>query len=222
MLTVAREPRFSFLLGGLLITLLAGPALLEFDVLRSGVVVQGAFSLTLIVAVWSMSESRKSFLMGIALALVTAGATIAYYLEPTTIAAVVGLGSTLTFCCLSLSLTLTFLFNTRAISANSLIGALCVYLLLGISFGVLNMLIETSLPNSFSGIETSGEDGSAISLIYYSFVTLTTLGYGDMAPVRPLAQAIAYMSSVTGQFYIAVLVAGLVSAYLNQRGSPQT
>jgi len=48
-------------------------------------------------------------------------------------------------------------------------------------------------------------------LTYYSFVTLTTVGYGDISPVSPATRTLAWMEAITGQFYLAVIVAGLVS-----------
>ena len=53
--------------------------------------------------------------------------------------------------------------------------------------------------------------------LYFSFVTMTTLGYGDIAPVSAIARVLAYMQAVFGQFYIAILVAGLVGAYISRR-----
>jgi hypothetical protein len=54
-------------------------------------------------------------------------------------------------------------------------------------------------------------------LFYFSFVTMTTLGYGDISPVAPLARSLAYLQAVVGQMYIAILVAGLVSAHVAAR-----
>ena len=52
-------------------------------------------------------------------------------------------------------------------------------------------------------------------LMYYSFVTLTTLGYGDLTPVKPIARTVGYLEAIVGQFYLAVLVAWLVGMYLS-------
>jgi hypothetical protein len=54
------------------------------------------------------------------------------------------------------------------------------------------------------------------SFLYFSFVTLTTAGYGDIAPVNPLIRTLAYLEMVTGQFYLAILVAGLVGLFIGQ------
>ena len=59
--------------------------------------------------------------------------------------------------------------------------------------------------------------GSEYSLVYFSFTTLTTLGYGDITPVSATARSLSFMQAVAGQFYVAVLVAGLVSAYISDR-----
>ena len=60
-----------------------------------------------------------------------------------------------------------------------------------------------------------GETGDPVeNLLYYSFVTLTTLGYGDITPIHPVARTLAYLEAVIGQLYIAVLIASLVGRYL--------
>ncbi len=77
-----KEARFGFLLTGLLITLLAGPLSAEFLPGRAGGIVSLAFSATLIIAIWSLLDMRGVFLAGIALAIVSASATAAYYFFP--------------------------------------------------------------------------------------------------------------------------------------------
>ena len=58
--------------------------------------------------------------------------------------------------------------------------------------------------------------------LYFSFVTMTSLGYGDISPVSAIARALAYLEAVSGQFYIAILVAGLVGAHMSRRDSRKT
>ncbi len=71
----------------------------------------------------------------------------------------------------------------------------------------------------FSDSSQAEQGGSSWSpdWIYYSFVTLTTVGYGDMLPLTFSARALSYIETIFGQFYLAVLVAGLVSAYLSSK-----
>jgi len=74
--------------------------------------------------------------------------------------------------------------------------------------------------NSPPGRSPSPDRGWDSEWLYFSFVTMTTLGYGDILPVSAAARGLAYMQAIVGQFYIAILVAGLVSAYVSNRGEP--
>lgn len=78
-------------------------------------------------------------------------------------------------------------------------------------------MIEHFMPGSFSGALTDSSGFS--SLIFFSFVTLATLGYGDIAPVHPLARSLAVAEAITGQLYLAILIARLVSQELYYRKS---
>lgn len=112
----------------------------------------------------------------------------------------------------------------RSISTDSIFGAICAYLLLGMAWGTLYSVIEVLKPGSFVA---AGELADALRsaetrgpvLVYYSFVTLTTVGYGDITPVAPSARTLSWLEAMMGQFYIAVLVASLVGIRLSQRPS---
>jgi voltage-gated potassium channel len=98
---------------------------------------------------------------------------------------------------------------------------MCGYLLLGIIWGLLYSAVETASPGSFSLPSPKDTDAVAArpdrgTLTYYSVITLTTVGYGDVTPTTPLARTLAWMEAVTGQFYLAVLVAGLVGFKVTQ------
>jgi len=75
--------------------------------------------------------------------------------------------------------------------------------------------------HTFSGTAWTYFDGLGwdSNWLYFSFVTMTTLGYGDILPVSATARGLAYMQAIVGQFYIAVLVAGLVGAYVSTKSS---
>ncbi len=104
---------------------------------------------------------------------------------------------------------LRYVISDRLIVGDRLQGALSVYLLIGVSFSTLYELLEMLAPGSlhFPNGPPLWSDH-----LYYSFVTLTTLGYGDIAPVTPEAQSLAILEAATGVLYVAVLVAWLVSA----------
>jgi voltage-gated potassium channel len=103
----------------------------------------------------------------------------------------------------------------RQASGRVIFGAACGYLLLGIIWSLLYYAIETAAPGSFRGPPSREEHGVAMPsdrglLSYYSFITLATVGYGDVTPITPLARTLAWLEAITGQLYLAILVAGLV------------
>jgi hypothetical protein len=108
------------------------------------------------------------------------------------------------------------LFGVPTLKFDSILGAVCGYLFVGLGWAVLYALIEGFRPGSFEispKLVTGGEVARPLPhvLTYFSFVTLTTVGYGDISPVSPATRTLAWMEAVTGQFYLAVIVAGLVS-----------
>ena len=100
------------------------------------------------------------------------------------------------------------------IDLNSVIGSLSLYLLLGLIWAVIYLLLLVMNPSSFSGIEVQGWQQTFPRVIYYSFVTLTTLGYGDILPTTHIAEFFVYLEAVVGVFYMAIIVASLVSIHL--------
>jgi len=97
------------------------------------------------------------------------------------------------------------------VSAERIFAALDAYLLAGLVFAVSYWMLEQSWPGSFGAAETP--DLGRGRAIYFSFVTIATLGYGDVVPASEPAQGLAILEAVGGQLYLAVLVARLVSLY---------
>jgi voltage-gated potassium channel len=110
-------------------------------------------------------------------------------------------------------LVLVSVLRNGPVDGERICGALCVYLLAGIAFGGVFAALEALAPRSFS---QAGDAGIGRA-VYFSFMTLTSVGYGDIAPAVPAARALAILEAVFGQLYLAVLIARLVSLY--ERGS---
>jgi hypothetical protein len=110
---------------------------------------------------------------------------------------------------------LRYAFGTKRVDTEHLYAALIPYLLVGIFCGVLHWTIENASPASFaSGGAAMGPGEFTLSRgIYFSFVTLATLGYGDIVPNSDLTRGLAVIEAVAGQLYVAVIVARLVGAY---------
>jgi hypothetical protein len=108
-----------------------------------------------------------------------------------------------------------FVFTAKRVTWNTVSAALCIYLLFGIAYGLFYCVLFVLDPDSFAfsvPIETPGifESHSLISGIYYSLITMTTLGYGDIIPTTPVTRMAAGVQALLGQLYVAVLVARLV------------
>jgi voltage-gated potassium channel Kch len=100
------------------------------------------------------------------------------------------------------------------IDGNKIIGSLTLYILLGLIWAVIYLLILMMDPQAFSGIDTGNWQQIFSRVAYYSFVTLTTLGYGDILPTNHIAEFFVYMESIVGVFYMAIIVSSLISLRL--------
>jgi len=97
------------------------------------------------------------------------------------------------------------------IDGNKIIGSLTLYILLGLIWAVIYMLIIILDPTAFSGLEVTNWKEGFARISYYSFVTLTTLGYGDILPANHIAEFFISMEAILGVFYIAIIVSSLIS-----------
>ena len=97
------------------------------------------------------------------------------------------------------------------------------YLMLGMSFSILIGLVCIIDPTAFSFKHLTGAMDPSISYVsnyfYFGFVTLTTLGYGDVVPLTPVARSLSIFTSITGQMYVAIIIALIVSKYLSQKSA---
>jgi hypothetical protein len=107
-----------------------------------------------------------------------------------------------------------FAVRANSITGEHLYAALDAYLLAGIFIGVLYWTLENVSPGSLQFVSDQGpSDFSILSAMYFSFVTLATLGYGDVLPHSEAARGIAIVEAVAGQLFLAVMIARLVSIY---------
>jgi hypothetical protein len=112
--------------------------------------------------------------------------------------------------------------RATAIGSEHIYAALSAYLLAGISLGILYWALEQAWPGSLSyggGVVRSFTEADGI---YFSFVTLATLGYGDFVPKTEVARGLTILEAVAGQLYLGVMVARLVSLYVSGTGARKT
>lgn len=110
---------------------------------------------------------------------------------------------------------LRFVVNATIITGEHVFAALSAYLLAGVFFGVTYWVIEVAWPGSFSGPSEFTRDAS----VYFSFVTLATLGYGDFLPKTDMARGLVVFEAIGGQLFLAVMVARLIGLYTGERKS---
>ncbi len=103
-----------------------------------------------------------------------------------------------------------------AVDTNRIVGAICIYLLMGLIWALMYLFIAQAIPGAFNGIEQLVWYDNFADVTYYSYVTLTTLGYGDISPVAPIARFLVYMEAVVGVFYMAILVASLIGVGISE------
>jgi voltage-gated potassium channel len=103
-----------------------------------------------------------------------------------------------------------------AVDVNKIVGAICIYLLMGLIWAIMYLFIVKIIPGAFNGIEQGIWYENFGDVAYYSFVTLTTLGYGDITPLAPVAKFLVYMQAVVGVFYMAILVASLIGVSISE------
>lgn len=215
--TSSRSGNFLFLFFGLLTTLLLVPVCPDLPgVGRYSTTL--LFSLFMLVSVWSMAASLRLFQLGALLVVgITSLVAVNAFIGYSRALELSGLLLMLIFCSLSCYIAARNVFVLHKVDLNSLIGAFCVYLLIGVIWALLYHLLHLYGWASFSGnIDEQGREAFP-NLLYFSFVTLASLGYGDITAIDGLPRTLAYLEAVIGQFYLAVMVASLVGVYSSRR-----
>jgi len=116
------------------------------------------------------------------------------------------------------ALVLVQVFREGPITGYRIQGAILVYLLMGLMWSAAYELVLRLAPGSFSFAQGAPtKDVADYRLVYYSYITLTTIGYGDITPVHPIARSLAMAEGLTGQLYPAILIARLVSLRIETR-----
>jgi len=172
-----------------------------------------------ILGVWSLVRSKTAFITGWVLAGVTFSLTIIAQGTEILLLQYLALTAVLVFFFLSCSLAVYDVLFGGVIDINRLVGAGCIYLLSGSMWGIVYFLLSVISPGSFDGIVGETWSEQLNEFTYHSFVTLTTLGYGDIVPVAPVARTLTYLEAVLGQMYLTVLVAALVGMHIANRQS---
>ncbi|MGB5365238.1 MAG: potassium channel family protein [Polyangiales bacterium] len=114
----------------------------------------------------------------------------------------------------AVALILTALFRMREVGTNAILGAIVAYVLTAVAFASLYLMVELIQPGSFTGLPAGGNQAELESaLLYFSVVSITTMGYGDITPISGLARSLSSIEGMFGTLYLAVMIARLVGLH---------
>ncbi|RLA36101.1 MAG: hypothetical protein DRR15_05715 [Gammaproteobacteria bacterium] len=209
---------FSYLLIALLVFLIAVPIAIDLHLFSPETIRAIGFSAFLAIGLWSLRNSGRTFSAATAFVVVGIVLSVLFAYNNQIIFRFGSTLAMLAFLLLATSQAMQQIAKGNNISANRIVGAICVYLMLGVIWALSYALLEAVVPGSFKGLtEQTASASWNPDWVYFSFVTLSTLGYGDITPMTYSARALSYFEAIVGQFYLAVLVAGLVGAYLSEK-----
>ena len=208
-------PRFGF--SSLLIWLVSIQLIFPYVVSSrfAGYFLSVGFSLSLISSVYIFSHQQRVLITALILAVPTFVTTWFAQIYPTPVLALIDTSTNILFFGYVIAQLIMQVFSTRLVTRETISGSICIYLLMGYFWTFLYILCDFVWPDSFEGLVPS-QLHTQYNYLYYSFVTLTTLGYGDITPVTPPAQSLAIMEAITGQLYLTVMVARLVGMHISQ------
>ena len=174
-----------------------------------------AFSVLLIAGAVAVSESRWVRVGVATLAVAALLVRWAAFAAASEALVIVREASTLVMLLLFAMIVVARVYRSGPVTHHRIQGAVAVFLLLGLVWAHAYELLHLMRPAAFSG--AVGDAPGSQTWIYYSFVTLTTMGYGEITPVHRVARSLAISEAVTGQLYLAITLARLVSLYVGAR-----
>lgn len=213
------EIRFSILLASLIIAVVIAPLL---ETTRLGDLIQlSCLTLVFASAVIINWRHRTKLSLFAAAAIVSLAFHWWAFFFPSDGASALSYIASFFFLGFTAVILLKSIITRGEVSLNEILGSICVYLLLGLmwALGYAGLVFFQTSPFDIPAPpvgETPEHHPTLATLLYFSFVTMSTLGYGDITPQTDLARTLTWTQSVTGQFYLAVLVARLVSAMPRQ------
>jgi hypothetical protein len=198
--------RYTILFYSLLATIVATPASAALGI--GAGMIEFFLAANLVLAVIPVGPERGRPVL-LAVCTIILAAKLALTWLDDRVLAVLTLGTWTIIGLVAAAVALRFAMRAMLVNAEHLYAALSAYLLAGVFMGLFYWVLEQMWPSSFS---VTG-DFSRASAIYFSFVTLATIGYGDIVPRSDVARALAVLEGVGGQLFLAVLVARMLSAY---------
>jgi len=210
---VCFKERFLSLLIFIIAMLILGPLVEEFIRLR--ILMDILWSAIFVSTIYAVSQKKRHIVIAVVLALPMLGSIWAKYFFQHKALLVVGSLCGAAFILFAIIQMLIFIYGHNEVTRDLIVGAAVVYLLLALMWTFIFVVVETLHPGSFNLPEGQGIEATR-QFMYYSFVTLTTLGYGDITPITSMARSLCILEAVIGQLYLVVQVAWLVGVHVSQ------
>jgi voltage-gated potassium channel Kch len=187
--------------------------------LRHGVLMLNIIGATVLLAgSYALSERKHLFAIAIVLSAISVIATWRLLAFPQHWAVLVAHTSIIILVTFFSVTILGYVLRSGRITADKIFAAVCVYMLIGYAWTFVYALLDDMQPGSFAALSETGRNddyaGRVMQLRYFSFMTLTTVGYGDIVPRSSVARTFAMLEAVMGQIYLTVLVARLVGLHI--------
>jgi hypothetical protein len=178
------------------------------------IIVSILLSLVLLCAVLAVADSKRVLVIAIALAIpAIAGRWISDF-RPDLVPPPVFLTAGLVLIAFVVANLLRFVLRAPSVNVEVLCASISAYLMLGLLWTIAYWLVDQLTPGAFAFNTNEGRQSiRGFNAFYFSFVTLSTVGYGDITPVSKVARMLAAMEAMTGLLYVAVLIARLVALY---------
>lgn len=182
------------------------------------------FSLILVTGVLATFRQHWLRLLAIAMALISFALTWNQYFHPHGYLIIPDNVFKIFFLGLLLTVLAVQVFRSGPVTAHRIRGAVVIYLLLGVMWGFFYSIADVAIPHAFlyaRGLAVTGSHALDRLLTYFSFTTLTTTGFGDITPNAPMTRTLAIFEALTGQLYLVITLARLVSLAIVQPKAPQ-
>ncbi len=172
-------------------------------------------SFILLFCVYSVSQTRKNFHIALGLAIPTFFVSwMGLFLKSFSLP-IFGAFLQIIFLGFILLILISHLFRLEEVTTDTILGAACSYFLIGLGWSLIYFILASLSPGSFS-FSRPHEEMNLNLFLYYSFMTMTTVGFGDITPLSDPARSLSILEAVLGQFYMAITIAFLVGRYLSR------
>ena len=179
------------------------------------IIVAILLTLVLVSAVLAVTSSRLTLIVALVLAIPAISGRWINHFWPHLLPPAVFLVPTLVLIALVVVYLLRFVLSAPRVDTEVLCASISAYLMLGLIWTLAYWLVDLVTPDAFAFNTTAGakESMKGFNAFYFSFITLSTVGYGDITPVSKVARMLAALEAMTGLLYVAVLIARLVALY---------